>query len=188
MKPATSFTVGRLVKLRAAKESDRPWLAAFASDPEMSSRWRLGGRVPIGSSAFPKLEEGLLVLFVAERRRDSLPVGIVQAFQPDFINRVVHIGIAVDTELAGPGVSGEALMLLIDYVFAQWQFRKIYFTTPSDILGKVRGARRWVQTEGVLKDREFRRGALVDLHIQAIWREHWEQLKTRMSVWPTERE
>jgi RimJ/RimL family protein N-acetyltransferase len=70
-------------------------------------------------------------------------------------------------------VSGFALF--VDYLFAGWNFRKLYLEIPEYNYPPMKSfASRFFAEEGRLAEHAFMAGRWWDLIIVALWRKHWE--------------
>ncbi|NRQ31672.1 GNAT family N-acetyltransferase [Nonomuraea sp. NN258] len=72
------------------------------------------------------------------------------------------------------GLLTEATMLIVNYAFAMWNLRKIYFWTVGVSLEAHRATLQAVP-EATLSDFVHQQGQLLDVHISALYRHKWEK-------------
>lgn len=124
------------------------------------------------------LGQGVLVQFVAERRERPQPLGLVTAYNADFQNRHVFIAAVTDPRVQRAGWPLEAVLLLLDHVFACFDFRKAYFEVPAFNLGSFSSAvGRTLEEEGRLREHEYFDGRWWDRVYLSI--DRWERVRTR---------
>ena len=123
--PAPTLT-GRHVRLRAVFPSDYEYLYALANDDELAWRWRYRG-ASVSPELFQQhLWHNVISQFVVETVESSQRIGHVQAFDASERNGFCHFAVLLDPAVSRSGWSLEALLLFLDYLFAVWNFRKLY--------------------------------------------------------------
>jgi RimJ/RimL family protein N-acetyltransferase len=71
--------------------------------------------------------------------------------------------------------------LFVDYVFAMWNFHKLYMELPSYNLPQFGSARgRYLDEEGRLRDHLYIGGERHDQVILALHRSKWMEMKPRL--------
>jgi RimJ/RimL family protein N-acetyltransferase len=115
------------------------------------------------------------VVLVVERCSDARPVGLVQAYALDPIDRHAAIAIAVEPGAQGAGWTMEAVALFADYLFSTLALHKLYFAMLETSPANSNRAGRWLEFEGCLREREYRDGQLRDLYIYAMYRSFWAE-------------
>lgn len=141
----------------------------------------------LGVSSLPSLNEftatfnqGAAAIFAIHVRHNDEVVGFGTLQQLD-VNGHIQVGIFTDVERAKFGIGGEAMMLLINYAFATWDFvRKAYFLTTEASMAAFGSALSTIPREATLKDHSYFAGRLWDLHWYAVYRESWEDRAARL--------
>ena len=106
----------------------------------------------------------------------NIPVG--DTTRPEFLYQRIVSG--TYTFSANTGIGMEASFLFVNYLFTNWNFRKIYVEAPSFVLEYYKSAlgRVFVE-EGRLREHEYFGGRYWDKLICAIWRHDWDELQAR---------
>ncbi len=100
-------------------------------------------------------------------------VALVSAFEADMRNRHVHVAVVARPD-AAPGVGLEGLALLMEHLFTEFDFRKVYAEVMESNLEAFRsGLQRVAAVEGRLVDHEYRGGRYEDMLILSVTREGW---------------
>ncbi|MFD3688542.1 GNAT family N-acetyltransferase [Nocardiopsis sp. NPDC058631] len=86
----------------------------------------------------------------------------------------VHTAVYIDPAAARRGIGADATLLTVNYAFAMWNIRKVYFETTEASSGDF-GAMLDKSPEATLKDYIFFRGNLWDLKVCALTRDEWEK-------------
>jgi RimJ/RimL family protein N-acetyltransferase len=173
--------IGRHVLLRTVEPQDYSGLYRLCTGYATSYRWRFRGATPSPEEFSRALWQEVLAQFVIIRANKPTSVaGLVVAYNPDFRNDTVHVGIVLDPAYQRKAWPLEGLALFVDYVFTMWRFRKIYFESPASVISEMAlSLETYTRREGVLVGHEFLAGSYVDLHILALWREDWTNLRGR---------
>ncbi|MEU4806641.1 GNAT family protein [Actinosynnema sp. NPDC023587] len=77
----------------------------------------------------------------------------------------------------GEGIAADAAALLVNFAFAMWRIRKVYFESHlADLaeFGFTGDRAAVVRTEAVLPEHLWFRGRLWDQYVHAVYREHWD--------------
>lgn len=113
--------------------------------------------------------------FVIHRVSDESVVGFSALYELDGNAGHIKAGVYTGPNDHAPGVGAEACIFTINYAFAMWNLRKVYFHTTEASLGSLGQAlSRVAQQEAVLPEYQYFRGRLWDLYIYAIHRSEWE--------------
>lgn len=86
----------------------------------------------------------------------------------------VHTAVYIDPAAARQGIGADATLLTVNYAFAMWNIRKVYFETTDASSGDF-GAMLEKPPEATLNDYIFFRGRLWDLKVYALTRDEWEK-------------
>lgn len=166
---------GRRVRLRPVQSEDYDYLYDLSLAMPNIVRWRYRGRTPSPDEFVQSLWHSVLCQFVIEARESRQPVGLVLAYSPEFQAGWCYIAIIADPRLHGKGLAIEGLVILIDYVFANWNFRKLYADSVDfNYSTFASGAGDVFEHEATLREYEYFDGELWDLHYISIRRDRWE--------------
>jgi ribosomal-protein-alanine N-acetyltransferase len=98
------------------------------------------------------------------------------------------MGIAAAPWAIGRGWSLEAAGLFVNYLFVNWDFRKLYGESVDFNFRSFKSGRGSLFTEeGVLRQHYFYNGEYWDSHILALHRDEWEQKKRIDRLSPSNR-
>jgi diamine N-acetyltransferase len=169
--------------LRPVTEADLPFLFRLYTDPSRCHLWMSSRRV-YDEREFREVwnswvSGALGAKFIVEN--GQRPVGWVYSSDHylDHGFAKVH-AILVEADV-GHGVGVAATALLIDYLFKQLPLRKIYFEVFDFNPNVVRIWRKLgLIEEGLLKGDRYWDGAYWDLHIFALYREAWPDIRARV--------
>ena len=175
MESAPSTLTSHL-RLRPVEPGDYGLLNATALSPGYLHTWRYRGSTPSPDDFVRSLWSGVLCQFIAERRRDRSPVGLLSAYNVNHRHRWCYVAFMAFPEFRGTGLLFEGVGAFIDYLFRTWDLRKLYAEVLSWNLGQFSSALgRFVTEEARLIDHEWHDGIYVDLHVLAIRRDDWNQ-------------
>jgi RimJ/RimL family protein N-acetyltransferase len=173
----------RGTSLRPVTESDLPFLFRLYTDPSRCHLWMASRRVYdereflsvwsswTGSTMGAK--------FVVEN--NQRPVGWVMSCDDYLEHGFTKVHTILQEENVGHGVGVVATALLTDYLFQQLPLRKIYFEVFDFNPAVVRIWRKLgLAEEGLLKGDRFWDGTYWDLHIFALYRDAWPDLRARV--------
>ncbi len=172
---------GRNVQLRPVLPSDTEFLYLLATSPQTGYRWRFNGYVPSVEAFDAGLWADVLVQFVVESVDGNVPIGHVMAYGASHSHGHVHFGIVTRPDVrSGRGIEASALML--DYLFATWDFHKIYAEVAGYNLSQFRSVvGRYATEEGRLHSHIWYGGKAWDQHILAIYRDPtWGEIRSRL--------
>lgn len=165
---------GPLVKLRAPLPSDLPYLFELATSEEIGWRWRFRGRTPTMDEFQRILMEGCLAQYIVQSSQSDERVGLVQAVRPA---REGHVYV---TTLTSPGEMGsgriiEALGLLVNYLFINWDIHHVYAEVPEYNYNMFEsGLGRIFDRFGHFPNHDFALGKYWDMSVIGIEREYWQ--------------
>jgi hypothetical protein len=166
---------GRHVYLRAITPQDYPWLQGAELSAELSMRWRFRGATPSPEQWAEAIWGGALAQFLVIERRSDEPTGVVAIYRPNFQHR--HAALAAARFESGESpVMILGIAIFLRYVFACWDFRKLYLELPEYNYSQfASGLDRIFEIEGLLHDHNYFDGHLWDEVILAIYREAWAE-------------
>ena len=168
--------VGKQVALRPVQMEDHAMLRAFELSESLGPRWRHGGATPPPEAWPQSHSNGVLAQFIVCRRTDGVPLGLVNTYGPDFVNGFAYIaGYKFEPENTSP-IFMLGFTLLIEYVFHNWDFRKLYVETVAYNLPQYQSAiGRSLVVEAKLSEHQYYGGRYWDRYILALMRERWEE-------------
>jgi RimJ/RimL family protein N-acetyltransferase len=175
--PRTS--TGR-VSLRAILDDDLPSLYAILTGPD-NFRFRFRGFMPSREQFAAELNQGYLTQFTVAGERRSEVLGVAGVYNANVHDGTAYLSVMVDSSHTGTGTGVEALLLMADYCFRVWTFRKLYLETAAyNYDAFASGAGSFFEVEGRLRDHLYYAGRHWDLIIASIRRETWPESGGRM--------
>jgi RimJ/RimL family protein N-acetyltransferase len=166
--------------LRPVLPADYEYLYRLLVGPGLGLRWRLRGVTPTPQDFPAYLGQGVLVQYIAEDRQSRQPVGLVTAYNADFVNGHAFVAMALDPGVQRCGWSMLSLLLFVDHVFGAFNFRKLYFEVPAFNLGQFGTAiGKALEEEGRLRDHEWFDGRYWDRVYLSLTRQRWMSLRGR---------
>jgi RimJ/RimL family protein N-acetyltransferase len=174
------------IRLREVVPSDYGFLYKLASSPELSWSWRYRSR-QIGFERFVQtMRDGVLVHFTITMNDHSgqiegRPIGQVICYNADMHNRHAYVAVQGHPHFFRSGATIDAARLFIQYVFALFDFRKIYIECPEFVLDShYKSITRLFREEARYVDHEFFAGSWWDLLVYAIDRSTWNDRVARL--------
>jgi len=168
---------GRWVTLSPVMREHLPFLYELAIDEESGFRWRYGGGVPPFEVFEKNLWTGVQIQFVIGDRATRNPIGFVQLYNVDHIQRFGYLGAILARQVQGVGIGMEGIVLFLRYVFATWDIRKLYLEMPEFNAHQLHSTIRLgiIEREGCFRRHSFYDGRWWDRHIYALYREVFQQ-------------
>ncbi len=151
-----------------------------ASDPDQGFRWRNRGATPSPSAFQNQLFANTLVQFIVESRGDGLPLGLVAAYQENFVNATAYFALQRlrPTQDGNAGEMIGALYLFLDYLFTTWPFRRLYAEVPGyNWSWFASGEHVFFEVEGLLKEADYHNDLYWDRRIVVVSRAAWTDIK-----------
>ncbi len=174
---------GRLVRLAILEPKHYDALYAISTDAQTGFRWRHKGTIPSPERFVQSLWEGVLAQFVVERRDTGQVVGQVVAYDANVKNRFAWIAVAGRADEMGSGRMMEATALFIDWLFAMWDFHKLYAESLEyNYAHFASGEGDVFRLEGRLREHEYYDGKRWDLLQIAVYRRDWSKSALRLSL------
>lgn len=116
---------------------------------------------------------GYLTSFMVELRRTGEVVGACSLKGPETAGHM-FVAIYTDVGKTSYGVGAEAMTLLVNYAFANWEdVRKVYFVTTDASIERFETALFHMPREATLRDHAYFQGRFWDHYWYAIYREPW---------------
>lgn len=159
---------------------DHDWLYSLCATGDHLVGYRLRGVTPSPEAFHRFLWDRVLAQFIVTTR-EQRPIGLVTSFEPDFRNRYAYLAAIADPEWQDSGLVLEGMMVLVDYLFAQFDLRKLYAESlESNFAHYDNGLGRVFEIEGRLRQHEYINGAYEDLVVVGIWRQRFEEHQRRV--------
>jgi diamine N-acetyltransferase len=173
----------RGISLRPVTEEDLPFLFRLYTDPGRCHLWMSSPRVYDEREfreAWASWVSGLMgAKFIVES--GQRPVGWVMSYEHSLEHGSATVGAILQEEDVGRGAGVVATVLFVDYLFRTLPLRKIYvevFGYNPRVVGMWRKV--GLVEEGILKGDRFWDGSYWDLHVFAIHRPAWPDLRARI--------
>ena len=161
---------GKLVRLRAVKETDIPILATWYADTEVMTHQTSGALLPKSQAALEELVRGWSqdspsqAAFAIERLSDEALLGIVNLWGLGPTSRYATLAVMLGKPFWSQGYGGEALRLLLTFAFDELGLHRIQLTVNADNERAVRAYERaGFVVEGRARDAYYRAGGWRDM-------------------------
>jgi RimJ/RimL family protein N-acetyltransferase/acyl carrier protein len=166
---------GPNVQLVPVTDRDVDWLFSICATGQHLVRFRMRAMTPSPDTFRRFLWDQVLTQFIVATH-DGRPVGLVTCFEPDFRNRYAYIAAVADRRFEDSGLVLEGMTMLISYVFAQFDLRKLYAESlEPDFERYASGGGRVFEVEGRLRDHEYVDGGYQDYIVSSVWRSTWRE-------------
>jgi RimJ/RimL family protein N-acetyltransferase len=179
--------VGRRVALEPLRDRHLDDLHTIATMPGVIDGWPCFGRELTPA----ELRQSIWALgglqFAVRRRDTEAVIGVVQGLHPDLDQGVVELGFFIEPELWLRGWPLEAIVVALEYLFGDWDFRKVYLRTRASDAEKLGVAGRWMTEEARHPDHHIAPdGTAEDVVVLSISRDDWDSdLAARILGRPT---
>jgi RimJ/RimL family protein N-acetyltransferase/acyl carrier protein len=174
---------GKRVSIRPVLPNDRQRLYEWTIHPNNCVRWRFRGGIPDPTEFERSLDAGVLVQFITTRKETVEAVGLVTAYNANHRDGHVFVSALCDPRYQSSGLLIEGFALLIDYLFLNWPFRKIYLESMEFNLGQYANSLgRLLIEEGRLKDHVFYDDRYWDLVTAALYRADWSKVQLKRAA------
>jgi RimJ/RimL family protein N-acetyltransferase len=162
-------------------DQDVQYVYELATHPDIGYRWLLrDGNVRSAGALMNALQQTCFEQFIV-CRDGGKPFGHVMSYQPDFRDRHVSVGVAVDPELSGTGLGVMALGMFMDRTFHIADFRKLYAEVIDYNFEQFKsGTGSFFEVEGILRRHEYVLGSYHDVYILGFFREQFDDAWPRM--------
>ena len=142
----------------------------------------------LGRSTLPALDvfkrtftRGVDAQFLVQSRDSGEVVGVTTLSEQEPAG---HVQVAVHINAEQPvEIAADAAVLTVNFAFAMWRLRKVYFQThEADLssLGFTGDHAAMVKAEAVLPGHMFFQGRIWDMHVHAIYRDQWDEHGTEL--------
>jgi RimJ/RimL family protein N-acetyltransferase len=173
----------RGITLRPVIDDDMPFLFRLFADPQRCHLW-MRGRRAYDEGGFAQawsawISDDIAAKFIVESARRR--VGIVFDHGRAIEDGCTRATTLLETRSVGHGAGVTATGLFMDWLFEALPFRKVYHEVFAYNASVVRIWRKLgLVEEGVLKADRFWNGRYWDLHIFALYREQWYDMRPRV--------
>jgi len=166
--PLDTILSGTWVALRPVFPRDFDFLYDLAMD-EANFGWRYGGSVLTREAYVAQLWPGVLCQFLVVARKSNRPIGLVVAYNADLHLGRTYVGGVSIPQVQRSGLMNEAFRLMINYLRATWEIRKLYFEFAEYNLAQfASGLSRWLRMEARLKGHVYFDGRYWDQYIYSL--------------------
>lgn len=173
---------GQYAHLLPLTQADYGRLYDLYTSAPLIETWRLRGVTPSPEEFVQFLWDAVLVQFVVDTG-DGDFVGLVTAYKANFRNGHAYIAAIADPEYQRSGIVVEATALLVNYLFRNWELRKVYAEVLEVNYTQFEmGSRTIFDVEGRLTEHEYVGGDYQDLLVLAVTREKWKEVGHRLGV------
>jgi RimJ/RimL family protein N-acetyltransferase len=162
------------VALRTITTRDYDYLYHLSLSEGLTHRWRYRGLTPGPDEFVRNLWLNVTAQFLVENRRTRSPIGHVIAFDASHRDHWVHAAAVGQPDVESTGLIIEALGTFVDYLFMNFDFNKIYFSSIEFSYQAFSSGRAWLfREEGRLAQHCFYGGRYWDMVLFTIFREDW---------------
>ncbi|MDD2214279.1 MAG: GNAT family protein [Oscillospiraceae bacterium] len=177
--PQPSIWRSSRLSLSPLQQSDLPFLQAVFSDSPtlrfyLPTLWR---------TFTPEQTAALLadwnngesdMVLTIRQLSDQRILGLLNIDEIDWTARNAEIGLALLTDARGYGYAEEALRLLINYLFNEWGFHRVYARIQADNQPSLHlFSKLGFKPEGRLREQLRRQGQMVDLTFWGLLENEW---------------
>ena len=168
----------RRVLLRPPSTADYDWIYRLWTDELTGFRWRGGGAISSLNDVISQLWAGSIAQFVLMTIEEPTKrVGLVQCYWADLNNGTANVGVIIDNAYQGAGWPFEGVALFVNYLFTNWNLRKLYFEGPEYTLSSVASiVGDLIHEERRLRMHDYYDGQYFDHLTLALYRNDFEQL------------
>lgn len=170
------------VGLRAIVPPDYQVLYTAELSEFLGVRWRHRGTTPSPERYAQTLWDGVLVqLGVVDLDKPAELIGIVGAYSANLRDGYCYLSVTKLNGTADGLLVLEGLIVLIDYLFMEFGFRKLYAESMGNNFSAfTSGAGKLFEIEGRLTDHRMMGGGYVDEYILAFTRSTWATQARRL--------
>lgn len=167
---------GKYARLRPLAQNDYAYFYDLSLSAQNNARWRYRGSTPSPEQFVSDLWSGVQAQFVIETPESRKRAGLVVAYNADQANGTVYLATLIDNEYHRKVWPMEGILLFVDYLLQNWNFRKIYAETPEFSASQFSsGVGTFFEEEGRLRQHQYFQGKYWDFIIYALTRKLWEE-------------
>jgi RimJ/RimL family protein N-acetyltransferase len=167
---------GKYARLRPLAQNDYAYFYDLSLSAQNNARWRYRGSTPSPERFVTDLWNGVQAQFVIETPEPRTRAGLVVAYNADLANGTVYLAALIDNKYHRQVWPMEGVLLFVNYLWQNWNFRKIYAETPEFSASQFSsGAGKYFVEEGRLREHQFFQGRYWDYIIYSMTRELWQE-------------
>jgi len=174
---------GPRVRLRRLRPDDRSWMLELEQDPDGGLAGRAGPPEPWSDADLDAYLERHAdsLLYAIETTADGAPVGKCVLKNHDAKNRHAAIGIAIRSLTQGQGYGTEAIALLVDHGFRQYDLHKIKLDVRASNARAIAVYEKLgFQVDVRRREARYRDGAVHDVLDMSLRRGVWEAVREEL--------
>lgn len=170
---------GQSIELRALEEQDLQLVMSWRNQPEVRRFFLNKSLLSIAGQQrwfAHYLNDHSRQIFIAQKKADHKPVGMIGLYEIDHANHNAEIGSTIvgDRSMWGKGIASEMISLLLEYGFVDLSLQRIYAVALDANLASQRVKEKCGFTkEGILRQAHYTNGRFEDVHLYAIIRKQW---------------
>lgn len=166
------------IRLRQVQPGDYPVLHQLETTSDLAWRWRQRGRTLSPEEFVHGMWQNVHAQFIVERVANTLPVGLVVAYdlnERDGLCRVGLLKFDLSAIFDPSFILGAAIFL--DYLFYYWPIRKVYAESVAHNVSQFASGvdSGLLKIEGRLTDYSYRDGRYDDVLIVSLDRVVWQE-------------
>jgi RimJ/RimL family protein N-acetyltransferase/acyl carrier protein len=168
--------------MRIIRPADYPFLYEMALDPASGFRWRFRATHPGYEEFVQTFRQGVFLNFIVEDLEKRTSLGYICCYRHDFLNQHAYIAVQGSNDAQYKAILTEASHLFIHYIFACFDFNKLYLECPEYNISDVKSALRHVfDEEAVFRSHQRFLGRWWNLHVLSVRRDTWFGWNTSVS-------
>jgi hypothetical protein len=172
---------GRHVFLRQIQPEDYRLIRAADGGGDLAVRWRFRGSSSSPEQWAQSLWRGVLVQYLVVGLHDPTPLGLVAVYNANFQDGYAYLAAERFGARRATPLMVFGLALFIDYVFACWDFHKLYLEVAEYNVGQFQsGIGRLFTEEARLGGHIWYGERRWDQLILALYRDTWRQEGSRL--------
>jgi hypothetical protein len=167
----------RRVVLKPVSANDYDALRMLELGDSLGPRWRYRGSTPSPETFAQTLWASVLAQYlVCPANGDGPPAGVLVCYGADMQDGFAYVAAAkFDRSRPSPMVL-EGCIIFLEYLFACWPFRKLYFESMEFNLVQFKsGLDRLLHEEGRLRSHSYLGGRYWDQVTMALYRDEWRE-------------
>jgi len=172
-----------VIWLRPIQPEDYSFLRQIELTGDLGLRWRFRGSTPSPEQWNQATWSGCLAQFIVMTVEENQAIGLVALYDANFQDGFASVAVSkFDGDDPTLRIMS-ATLLFLDYAFANWRFRKLYFDVPEYNLAQFGSAlRSHLETEARLKEHNFAAGRFWDRYTLSLFRERWEEIREEFAA------
>ena len=174
---------GQHVLLRLIIPEDYRFLRVAELSGDLGVRWRFRGSTASPEQWSQSLWQSTLAQYLVVRTDDPTPLGLVAAYRANFQDGHAYLAAETFGGRRPAPVMLFGVALFIDYLFACWNFHKLYLEVVEYNMDQFEsGIGRLFDVEGRLRHHVWYDGRRWDQLLLALYRDTWRRESARVLV------